>query len=362
MATGRYKSAGVNYDILDAAKRTALAAAATTAERELESHGEPAFVFKGGPDGPMLATVLECLGTKSVIAREYVDAGGPDLFRNVGIDGVAAIVNDLICVGALPLVVHAYFATGSAAWYDDQDRFGRLVEGWREGCEMAGAVWGGGESPTLAGLVAETDIEIAGSAVGFVPDGEPILGRDITVDDEIVLVSSSGLHTNGASLVRALVHTLPRGYRTLMPRSGREFGAGVLDPSPIYTELVAELRKHVPVTYYSHITGHGLRKLMRADREFTYHVRELPPVPEVLSEIQQHAGMSDRDAYGTLNMGVGLAVFCAKGTGTRVVEIAAGCGLQAIVGGEVQEGPRRVVLEPVSVTFEQDELRLRRNS
>lgn len=386
---GKYHAAGVDYDVLDNAKRAALGAAAATVEAkkqdhtgafhsptgshdveyELKSQGESAFVFKA--NGLTLATVLECLGTKSVIAREYAEVGGASLFRNVGVDGVAAAVNDLICVGALPLVVHAYFATGETSWYDDKTRFADLVQGWREGCEMAGAAWGGGESPTLSGLIAGKDIEIAGSAVGFIPksridaSGEavavPVLGERLTPGDEIVLVSSSGLHSNGATLVRKVVATLSDGYRTHLP-SGKEFGAAVLDSALIYTGLVADLHGEVDVTYYSHITGHGLRKLMRAHRELKYVIRELPRVPEVLSFLQQAAGMSDYDAYGTLNMGAGFAVFCPRGDGERVVKIARGRDLEALVAGEVVEGPRGVVLEPVGVTFEEDDLRLRRNS
>jgi phosphoribosylformylglycinamidine cyclo-ligase len=365
-----YESAGVDYDVLDSAKRTALASAATT-ERltpladvefapRMGSQGEPAFVFRA--DGSNLATVLECLGTKSVIAREYADQGGPNLYRHVGLDAVAAIVNDLACVGAVPLVVHAYFATGSAAWYGDAGRFTELVEGWRQGCERSGAVWGGGESPTLAGLVAERDIEIAGSAVGFVP-GEPVLGEELAAGDEIVLVESTGLHANGSSLVRATAARLDDGYRTRLD-DGRELGEAALDASAFYVGLVAELARaaDVRVSYYSHITGHGFRKIMRADKALTYRITELPPVPPFLTALCGYTGMDDRAAYGTLNMGAGFAVFAPAGEGRKVVDVARRVGLAAAVCGVVEEGPRRVIVEPIDAVYEQDELRLRRDT
>ncbi len=372
MALMDYESAGVDYDVLDAAKRSALESASRTITRSSffkhgygapfpQSHGESAFVFRANGSST-LATVLECLGTKSVIARKYVDAGGPNLFHHVGFDAVAAIVNDLACVGALPLVVNAYFATGSPDWYGDSERYASLLAGWEDGCVAAGAVWGGGESPSLSGLVNDQDIEIAGSAVGLIPpDQEAILGQDLGPGDEIVLVSSTGIHTNGASLVRAIAERLPKGYRTLL-RNGRELGEAVLDKSALYVELVAELgvREDVRVTYYSHTTGHGLRKLMRADKELTYRIEALPPrVPDILSEIRRYAGMDDRTAYGTLNMGVGFAVFCAAGHGERVVDIAESQGLRALLAGCVEDGPKRVILEPLSVTFEEDQLQLR---
>jgi len=367
-----YESAGVDYDVLDAAKRSALEAASRTITRSSfykhaygaplpQSHGEPAFVFRAN-GASTLATVLECLGTKSVIARQYADAGGPNLFHHVGFDAVAAIVNDLACVGALPLVINAYFATGSPDWYRDRARYASLLAGWEDGCSAAGAVWGGGESPSLSGLVNEQDIEIAGSAVGFIPpDQEAILGQDLGPGDEIVFISSTGIHTNGASLVRAIAERLPKGYRTLLP-NGRELGEAVLDRSALYVELVAELgRCHdVRVTYYSHTTGHGLRKLMRADKELTYRIETLPlPVPAILSEIRRYAGMDDRTAYGTLNMGVGFAVFCAAGHAGRVVDIARNQGLRAALAGRVEDGAKRVILEPLGVTFEEDQLQLR---
>lgn len=363
-----YESAGVDYDVLDSAKRAALASAAQTTSPRLlalggrpmmESHGEPAFVVEVA--GGTLATVLECLGTKSVLARQYLDAGGENRFFDVGVDAVAAIVNDLVCVGALPLVVHAYFATGSAEWYADAGRHDALVRGWREGCERAGALWGGGESPTLAGLVSERDVEIAGSAVGLVHDGRPILGAELEPGDEIVLVSSSGLHTNGASLVRAVAADLPDGLRTPLG-SGIELGAAALTASHVYVPLVTELlaSEHGPqVTYLSHITGHGLRKAMRASRELTYRIRRLPPVPEILEELARLAAMDERAAYGTLNMGVGLVIYCRPGHGEGVAALARRQGLEAMLAGAVEEGPRRVILEPLGVEFAGEDLELR---
>src|SRR5262249_36634009 len=152
-----------------------------------------------------LAFVLEGLGTKSIIARHVHQQLGQNRFADVAYDTVAAIVNDLCCVGALPLVVNAYFATGSSDWYADADRQGALIDGWKRACQDAGATWGGGESPTLPEMVSADDIELAGSAVGVVPTGHsPILGSGLQAGDEIVFVTSSGLHANGASLARML--------------------------------------------------------------------------------------------------------------------------------------------------------------
>jgi phosphoribosylformylglycinamidine cyclo-ligase len=358
-----YSSAGVDYAALDAGKRSALSEALATSEMLArtggraveESRGEPAFVFEAA--GRTLGFVLEGLGTKSIIARQLQDELGRVGFENVAYDTVAAIVNDLCCVGALPLVVNAYFATGSSDWYRDSARHEALLSGWREGCVDAGATWGGGESPSLPGLVTAADIELAGSAVGLVPpDRGPILGDALAAGDEIVFVESSGLHANGASLARKVAGELPDGYATRLP-SGRSFGEALLDRSVIYAGLVrALLASEVEVHYLSHITGHGLLKLMRPRAELGYFVRKLPAVPEVLEFLVAHAGMSPAAAYSTFNMGWGYAVYCGAGSGEQVVSLCAELGLRAGLAGVVTDGPRRVVLEPLGVVFESGEL------
>ncbi len=355
-----YRSAGVDYDVLDAGKRAALTAALATSDllaahpggrANDASRGEPAFVFELA--GHTFALVVEGLGTKSIIARQVHDAQGENRFADVAYDTVAAIVNDLCCVGALPVVVNAYFATGSSGWYGHVDRHAALIDGWQSACRDAGATWGGGESPSLPELVSEREIELAGSALGVVPDGlEPLLGQRLGAGDEIVLIESSGLHANGASLARKLAQQLELGYETPLG-DGRTFGQALLDPTILYVPLVRALQNEgLPVHYLSHITGHGLLKLMRPDRSLTYRIAALPDVPEVLRFMVAQAAMSAAAAYSTLNMGCGFAVYCAGGAGTDVVELARELGLRALVAGRIEAGPRRVIIEPLELTYE----------
>jgi len=354
-----YRSAGVDYDALDRAKRSAIAGALATSPllaarggQALDaSRGEPAFAFQLGER--CLAFVVEGLGTKSMIARALLESHGIDRFADVAYDTVAAILGDLCCVGALPLVVNAYFATGGSDWYARGPRAASLLAGWRRACEDAGCAWGGGESPSLAGLVADGEVELAGAAVGAVPQGrEPILGERLKPGDEIVLVASSGLHANGASLARVLAERLPVGYATPLP-SGRSFGEALLDPSAMYVGLLERLLEAaVPITYLSHITGHGLLKLMRRPQPLTYRIATLPQVPEVLSFMVERAGMAPAQAYSTFNMGAGYAVYCEPGSAERVVGLAGQLGLRALLAGAVEAGPRRVILEPLGVVYE----------
>jgi phosphoribosylformylglycinamidine cyclo-ligase len=376
-----YSAAGVDYETLDAGKRLAIAGALSTSAllegrggRALDaSRGEPAFVFELG--GRTLAFVVEGLGTKSVIARQVLEGQGINRFGDVAYDTVAAILNDLCCVGALPLVVNAYFATGASEWYREGERGAALIEGWRKACVDAGCTWGGGESPSLPGLLDEREIELAGAAVGAVPVGRgALLGEELEPGDEIVLVASSGLHANGASLARLLAGRLPDGYATELAADRTTsdltttstagagtttLGEALLEPSVMYVGLVAALlAQDLPLRYISHITGHGLLKLMRPSRALTYRIERLPPVPPVLSFLVGQARLDAHAAYSTFNMGSGYALYCAPGAGERVVAIAEGLGLGALLAGHVEEGPRQVILEPVGVRFAGEELEL----
>jgi phosphoribosylformylglycinamidine cyclo-ligase len=360
-----YRAAGVDYETLDAGKRLAIAGALSTSAllaarggRALDaSRGEPAFVFE--LDGRAFAFVVEGLGTKSVIARHVFEQQGVNRFGDVAYDTVAAILNDLCCVGALPLVVNAYFATGASEWYRERERGAALIEGWRRACVDAGATWGGGESPSLPGLLDEREIELAGAAVGAVPAGHrPLLGEELKPGDQIVLLASSGLHANGASLARLLAGRLADGYATELG-DGTTLGEALLEPSVMYVGLVqALLEEQLPLSYISHITGHGLLKLMRPTQALTYRIDRLPEVPRVLSFLVEQAQLDAHAAYSTFNMGSGYALYCAAGAGERIVEIARQLGLSALVAGRVEEGPRQVILEPVGVSFAGEELEL----
>ena len=239
----------------------------------------------------------------------------------------------------------------------------------------AGCAWGGGESPSLPGLLDEREIELAGAAVGAVPAGRrPLLGEELADGDEIVLVASSGLHANGASLARLLAGRLPDGYATELAadrpeasaaigsaaeRGTTTLGEALLEPSVMYVGLVAALLEEgLPLRYISHITGHGLLKLMRPPRALTYRIERLPPVPAVLSFLVEQARLDAHAAYSTFNMGSGYALYCAAGAGEAIVAIAERLGLSALVAGRVEEGPRQVILEPVGVRFAGEELEL----
>lgn len=362
-----YRAAGVDYSVLDAAKRHSMAAVRETMALPLfggahlvdATAGEPAQLIE--IDDCLVATVLECLGTKSDVAREVEEELGLDLWGAIGVDTVATVVNDLVCVGAVPLVLSAYVATGGAAWYRGS-RHASFVEGFRRACTDCGAAWIGGESPALPGIVSGEAVDLAASGVGRLPAGaRPWLAGDLVAGDEIVLLASSGLHANGASLARSVARRLRRRWATPVG-AGSTLGEAVLAPTLLYPPLVRALHERglaTTVHYATNITGHGLRKLMRAERDFTYRVEELLPVPPVLAFLAAEADLSPSEAYATFNMGVGFALFVADGAGADVAALAAEGAYHALVAGRIEEGERSVVLEPVGVSYGSSELDLR---
>ena len=351
-----YRAAGVDYDQLDAFKRACQRAAGPTRD-QLEAHGltEPAGVrgesayLLESADG-YLAHVEEGLGTKNLVADAMANLTGECFYESIGVDTVATIVNDLVTCGASPVSVAMHAAVGDSNWFADTGRAEALARGFARGCVEAGAVWGGGETPTLRGIVEPGTIVLAGSAVGVLAPKSLRITGDIRDGDAIIFLGSSGVQTNGLTLCRKLADQLPQGYLTKLP-DGRAYGAALLDASVIYVRFVrACQREGVTLNYVAHVTGHGWRKLMRLDEPFVYEITRIigeQPMPAVFDFLARHAALDDRQAYGTFNMGVGFAVYVRTEAAERVVELARAEGYDAWVAGAVKkEGDRKAVRIP----------------
>ena len=362
-----YEKSGVKYDRLDAFKRACQRAAAPTASG-LAAHGfsEPAGIrgesayLLETPD-EYIAHVEEGLGTKNLIADAMAKLTGKTWYRSIGIDTVATIVNDLATTGALPVSVAMHAAVGDAEWFADGPRAEALAEGFADACRTAGAVWGGGETPTLRGIVAPEYIVLAGSAVGRIRPKHLRIVGDIAPDDAIIFIASSGVQTNGLTLCRTLAERLPQGYLTKMS-DGRTFGEALLDPSVIYVRLIAELqRARIRPHYAVHVTGHGWRKLMRLDAPFVYRIDTVRPPQTVFSFIAEQGPVEAREAYATFNMGVGFALFVARGDVGRCLKVATDAGYDAWEAGTVyQDGSRKAVeIRPLGLTFAGETLQVR---
>jgi phosphoribosylformylglycinamidine cyclo-ligase len=364
-----YESAGVQYDQLDAFKRACQRAARTTTGA-LASHGytepastrgESAYLLEASDH--FLAHVEEGLGTKNLVADAFHEATGRTFYREIGIDTVATIVNDIITCGALPISVAMHAAVGASDWFADETRAAALVEGFAEGCRLSGAVWGGGETPTLGGIVERDAIVLAGSAIGKIePKTRRVVG-DVADGDAIIFLASSGVQTNGLSLCRKLAERLPNGYLTPIGHGdARTYGEALLAPSVIYAAFVRECqRRSIELNYLAHVTGHGWRKLMRLEEPFVYEIVTPRPAP-ALFEFMIEAGPIDRrEAYATFNMGVGFAAYVSPSRAEETLAAARGTGYDAWLAGHVRkDGARRAVVVPsLGLTFEGDTLQLR---
>lgn len=356
-----YSSTGVDYSVMDPLKKLAQKMGKETAKdfpEVEESRGESAYVWK--EEDAYRAFVIEGLGTKSLVADAMSKITGKTYYDAIAQDTIAMIVNDIITVGALPQVINAYFATGGPEWFTDTKRSTALVEGWSKACKLAGAVWGGGETPGLAGIVNQDTIELAGAGIGIIKPKERLtLGDKLTAGDVIIVIESSGIHANGLSLARAVAENLTDGYATKLP-SGIMFGESLLSPTYIYVAMVKALfEARLDIHYMANITGHGWRKLMRANQNFTYVINNVPPTPELFNFIQVNSGNSDEEMYGTLNMGAGYAIYLPAEQAEETRQIIKESGFESWNAGVVKEGSKKVIIEPKNITFEADTLGVR---
>ncbi len=362
-----YSDSGVDYGGVDPAKVSAQDIAKTTAS-ELEkfnmkeislSRGESAYVWE--EKDSYRALVIEGLGTKNLVADAMRATTGKTHYDQIAHDSLAMIVNDLIVVGALPNVVNAYFAIGDADWMRDQERTNDLLRGWANACKLSGATWGGGETPPLKGIVDPATIDIAGSAVGIIANkSNLVLGDKLEAGDRIILVESSGIHSNGLTMTRKIAEGLPNGFATKMP-NGQMFGEALLTPTHIYVDLVRALQEaKVELHYMVNVTGHGWRKLMRANRDdLAYIIEQVPEYHAEFDFIKAQANASVEEMYGNFNMGVGFAIYVPEKYAEQVVEIASSVNLKAWDAGHVVSDDKAVRIKPLDIEFKSDSLGVR---
>ena len=364
-----YESSGVRYEQLDAFKRACQQAARTTAglladhgyAEPATTRGESAYLMEAADH--YLAHVEEGLGTKNLVADAVYAATGRCFYRELAIDTVATIVNDLATCGALPISVAMHAAVGDSGWFADTGRMNALVAGWAEGCRLAGAAWGGGETPTLKDIVDPTTIVLAGSAVGKIAPKSLRITGDVRDGDRIIFLASSGVQTNGLSLCRLIAGQLPQGYQTPIGFGDpRTYGEALLAPSVIYVAFVRECqRRGHKLNYAAHVTGHGWRKLMRLEEPFVYEITDPRPAPALFQFLEQAGPIDRREMYATFNQGVGFAVFVDAQASDAVLAAAQATGYEAWwAGGVRKEGGRKAVVVPaLGLTFEGDTLQVR---
>lgn len=353
-----YKKSGVDYSQIDPLKISAQIEGAKTTlnlkgsgfNETFSSRGESAFIIESRDC--YYATVIEGLGTKNLIADELFKLTGKSYYDVVAQDTVAMILNDLITVGAKPLVVNAYWAVGSSDWFHDKKRTKDLVIGWRKACNLSGVVWGGGETPILQDIVKAGSIDLAGSAFGIIsPKKRLVLAEKIKEGDNILFLSSNGIHANGLTLIRKV---LKRSKRK------NEIFKQILKPTFIYVKIIDEiLNKSSGVHYLVNITGHGWRKLMRAKQDFTYEINNIGSVPEIFRLLKKELNQNDREMYSTFNMGAGFAVFADPKDSEKIIKISKKQNINAWLAGKVVRGRKQVIIDPLKIIFQETDLQIR---
>ena len=368
MSQMTYVGVGVNYDAMDPFKRLAQLAARETAGninrlnggefREFEpSRGESAYLIEAAKS--YFAHVEEGLGTKNLVADAMYVLTGKSYYDQIAQCTVAMIVNDLVTLGALPLSVAMHLAVGSSDWFNDEKRAGDLVLGWKNACNLARCTWGGGETPTLKGVVVQEAVVLSGSAIGIIKPKERLIAGQIQHGDAIVIIESSGIHANGLTLARKIADKLPEGYLTKLS-DGRTYGETLLDPTHIFVGLVEDcLDAGVNIHYAVNVTGHGWRKPMRARQSFSYVIEILPTQLPIFDFLQEHGPVDDSEAYGNLNMGAGFALYVTEAQATQVIDVAKKLGLRAFVAGHIEDGDKKVVIKPKGLEYTGETLTVR---
>ena len=285
-----------------------------------------------GMKEPVLVSGTDGVGTKIKLAFLM------DKHDTVGIDCVAMCVNDIICCGAKPLFFLDYIACGR----NEPEKIASIVGGVAEGCVRAGCALIGGETAEHPGLMPEEEYDLAGFAVGVVDRSRIIDNTAMRAGDVMLALPSSGVHSNGFSLVRKVFDVEHCDLRVPVKElDGASLGETLLTPTRIYVKPVLALLKEVAVKGISHITGGGFYENMPRSipKGLGVRIRRADvKVPPIFGLIQSTGGISEHDMFNTFNMGVGMSIVVAKEDADRALAVLAANGEQAYVLGEIVPG------------------------
>ncbi len=287
-----------------------------------------------GMKEPVLVSGTDGVGTKIRIAQLM------DKHDTVGIDCVAMCVNDIICCGAQPLFFLDYIAIGK----NEPEKVATLVSGVAEGCVQSGCALIGGETAEHPGMMAADDYDLAGFSVGLVDKAKVIDHNTMVPGDVILALPSSGIHSNGFSLVRKVFDVEHADLSIYSDELGKTLGEALLEPTRIYVKPVLRCLEAANVKGISHITGGGFfENIPRCLPEgLTAKIdKSAVQTPPIFAMLQSKGNIPEHDMFNTYNMGVGMAVIVSKETADAAIA-ALDCG--AYVMGEIISGDERVTL------------------
>ncbi len=292
-----------------------------------------------GMEKPVLVSGTDGVGTKLKLAFLM------DRHDTVGIDCVAMCVNDIICGGASPMFFLDYIACGK----NDPQRIAQIVAGITEGCRQSECALVGGETAEMPGFYPVDEYDLAGFSVGIVDEKKIIDGSKLACGDVLVGLASSGVHSNGFSLVRKVFDIENADLKT--PREdldGKSLGETLLTPTRIYVKAVKSLLKNgIDIHAVSHITGGGfyenVPRMMKEGLTAEIRLDSFPCLP-IFQLIQKAGNIPQRDMYNTYNMGIGMILALPEAQARKALELLGEAGEQAYIIGKVTEGDDGVVL------------------
>lgn len=292
--------------------------------------------FKGMEE-PVLVSGTDGVGTKLKLAFLM------DKHDTIGIDAVAMCVNDIACCGAKPLFFLDYIAVGK----NFPERVASIVSGITEGCRQAGCALIGGETAEMPGFYPVDEYDVAGFSVGVVDKKKMIDGSKLTAGDVLIGVASSGVHSNGYSLVRKTLGIDENSVKKYVDELGKTLGEELLTPTKIYVKAIQNLIANVDVKAISHITGGGFyENVPRMLGENTHAVirKNSAPVLPIFNVIAKAGNIPERDMYNTFNMGIGLMVAVPASDADKAIKALADAGETAYIMGEITTGEKGITL------------------
>lgn len=294
---------------------------------------------------PTLVSGTDGVGTKLKLAFLM------DRHDTVGIDCVAMCVNDIACAGGEPLFFLDYIACGK----NYPDKIEAIVSGVAEGCRQSGAALIGGETAEMPGFYPQEEYDLAGFAVGVVDEKDIITGRDLKKGDVLIGLASSGVHSNGFSLVRqifGLNQAADEDHKKVLdmpgPESGRTLGETLLTPTRIYVRTLRQIKEAgVLIKACSHITGGGFYEnvpRMLPDGIHAVIQKDSYPVPEIFRLMQKKGNVEEQMMYNTFNMGIGMVLAVDAAQAAQTIAAAKETGVEAYTIGEAGAGEKGVTL------------------
>ena len=290
-----------------------------------------------GMEEPILVSGTDGVGTKLKLAFLM------DKHDTIGEDCVAMCVNDVICTGASPMFFLDYMALGK----NIPEKVATIVAGVAEGCKKANCSLIGGETAEMPGFYPVDEYDLAGFCVGIVDKKKIIDNKTIEIGDKVIGLKSSGVHSNGFSLVRKVFDVNKENLNEYVESLGCTVGEALLKPTKIYVKSILKLIEQVQVKGISHITGGGFYENMpRMLRDgvalkINKNSYEVPPIFKLIAE---RGNIPERDMYNTFNMGIGMAIIVPKNEVEKSLKILKQAGEEAYLIGEVVEGNREVII------------------